>query len=278
MSVCVVTIARGRHEHLQRQRELLDRGEQRPDHHVLVALGDDVVAGWDDGLAPHPHRVILEVGPSDPLPLARARNMGVATALRLGSRLVIGLDVDCVPSPRLVNRYAEAAARRPDALLCGPVAYLPEPDGRPWDPDRLPELAAPHPARPAPADGELVDGSAHRELFWSLSFAATAPTWAAIGGFDERYVGYGAEDTDFAQRAQVAGVPMLWVGGALAHHQWHPVSNPPVEHLHDILRNGALFAEQWGWWPMQGWLDGFVERGLVRRTPGGDYVALDRPA
>ena len=42
--------------------------------------------------------------------------------------------------------------------------------------------------------------------------------------------------------------------GARAYHQHHPSSSPPVQHLADILRNGALFRRRWGRWPMEGWL------------------------
>ena len=58
------------------------------------------------------------------------------------------------------------------------------------------------------------------------------------------------------------------MGGARAYHQHHPVSSPPVEHLDDILRNGRLFHERWGEWPMAGWLEEFERRGLVRREDG----------
>ncbi|MBW5424850.1 glycosyltransferase family 2 protein, partial [Streptomyces sp. BG9H] len=100
-------------------------------------------------------------------------------------------------------------------------------------------------------------------LFWSLSFALTAATWERVGGFCESYTGYGAEDTDFAARATSLGVDLWWVGGAPAYHQYHPTHTPPVQHLDDILRNGALYKARWGSWPMQGWLRAFEERGLV---------------
>src|SRR4051794_37007942 len=47
---------------------------------------------------------------------------------------------------------------------------------------------------------------------------------------------------------------MSWVGGASAYHQYHPVSDPPVEYLEDILRNGQTFAKRWdgGRWE-DGW-------------------------
>ena len=60
------------------------------------------------------------------LPLARARNAGVAAALSAGAELVVLLDVDCVPAPGLLSAYEHAATRAPEALLAGPVTYLPE--------------------------------------------------------------------------------------------------------------------------------------------------------
>jgi hypothetical protein len=116
------------------------------------------------------------------------------------------------------------------------------------------------------------------QLFWSLSFAVSAATWQRIGGFCPVYRGYGGEDTDFAQCAASAGVGLRWVGGADAFHQHHPVSNPPVQHLDDIVRNAQLFHRRWGWWPMGGWLDAFEARGLIRRDPDGTPVSLSAPA
>ena len=63
--------------------------------------------------------------------------------------------------------------------------------------------------------------------------------------------------------ARRQGVDLVWVGGAHAYHQHHPVSSPPVEHLDDILRNAATYHRRWGEWPMEGWLQAFAERGLV---------------
>lgn len=121
----------------------------------------------------------------------------------------------------------------------------------------------------------MLEGERY-ELFWSLSFAATRETWDRLGGFDEGYEGYGGEDTDFAFRAREAGIALVWVGGAHAYHQHHPTSNPPVQHLDDILRNGRRFAERWGEWPMQGWLSAFADLGLVDQE--GDGYRRARPS
>ncbi len=178
------------------------------------------------------------------------------------------LDVDCIPSPTLFARYETPPRRQPPALLSGPVAYLPPPPADGYGLDRWPNSAPAHPARPAPEP----DGAAPLDhaLFWSLSFAVTANTWTRIGGFCERYSGYGAEDTDFAQLARAAGHRASRIGGAWAYHQWHPSPEPPLHHLHDILRNAHVFRDRWGWWPMTGWLEAFRQLGLASYDPVTD--------
>ena len=102
-----------------------------------------------------------------------------------------------------------------------------------------------------------------------MSFALTSPVWQRIGGFCTEYTGYGGEDTDFAQKAAAESITMRWVGGAHAFHQFHPISEPPIEHLADIVANAALFHRRWGWWPMQGWLNAFENQGLITRDLQG---------
>ncbi|GMA87927.1 hypothetical protein GCM10025868_31770 [Angustibacter aerolatus] len=224
--VAVVTIAAGRHEHL-RGLAGLARSSQPPGRHVVVSMGDDAVAGVvAEHPAPWPQPVVHVPVPDDgELPLARARNAGVERALADGARLLVLLDVDCVPSRGLLARYAAATAQVPDdahpAVLAGAVHYLPErgPEGYPAE--GLERLAPPHPARPVPPDGEVVVDRETR-LFWSLSFAMTGEDWVRTGGFCEDYTGYGGEDTDFGRLVARAGGAMVWVGGAAAAHQHHP--------------------------------------------------------
>ena len=267
-----VTVVHGRHDHLLRQRRLL-RQVAPASRHVVVAMGDPAISALleDD---PAVDLVELRDHPFG-LPLAAARNAGVARALDRGADLVVLLDVDCLPGRDLLPRYERAARLAPDDLLCGPVTYLAEgvlPDSA----EELPALTDPHTARPSPPTGELERGGDH-DLFWSLSFAVTPSTWEALGGFCEDYVGYGGEDTDLAWTARDRGIGLTWVGGAHAYHQWHPVSRPPVEHIEAIVRNAHVAHRRWGRWPMRGWLDSFVDRGLVRWTPDGPTLADPAP-
>ncbi|MFC8270622.1 glycosyltransferase family 2 protein [Streptomyces cinereoruber] len=260
MRVAVITLVAGRHRHLALQQRGLAHGTRRPDHYVVVAMDDPDAAGVLRGHSPPADAVAVARTGEGGLPLAAARNAGARRALDAGADLLVFLDVDCVPGPDLLARYADVA--EDGALLCGTVAYLPPPPDGGYRLDELPQLAPPHPGRPAPPEDEVLTGGDHR-LFWSLSFAVTAATWERTGGFCENYTGYGGEDTDFARTAAARGVDLWWVGGAPAHHQYHPVSHPPVEHLDDILRNGALFHDRWGEWPMEGWLHDFARLGLV---------------
>lgn len=278
-AVALVTVVRGRHDHLERQLWGLRRQTRRPDLHVVVAMDDPEVESiahrelGDHGV--HVHSIALRGGR---LPLAAARNLGVKAAVDAGADALVLLDVDCIPSPSLVERYVAVLSAADDGIadsvagapvvLSGEVAYLPEaPAGIDYRDLDLAAMARPHPARPALGPEDVVPADDLR-LFWSLSFALTVRSWRAIGGFDEGYVGYGAEDTDFAASATAAGLTMGWLGSARAYHQHHPTSSPPVQHLADILHNGALFRRRWGRWPMEGWLLEFERMGLVEREDG----------
>lgn len=259
-AICVITLAdANRRDHLTHQVNLMPMGVD----HVTVALADaDVLAK----AVPKSHVV---AGPAN---LAAARNLGARTAIERGAEALVFLDADCLASDALVPRYVSALKQRPDAVVAGPVTYLSEGEMRVTDPD-------PHPARPNPAPGELVE-TENYALFWSLSFALTAETWRRIerefGGFDSAYEGYGGEDTDFARELERHRIPLVWVGGAHAFHQWHPVSSPPWEHIEDIVANANRFHAKWGQFPMEGWLEAFeAEGGVVKQESPERYILRD---
>lgn len=274
MRVVTVTLAHGRHDHLRGQQRGLERSEVRPDERIVVAIDDAAIASVA-AEGPRPVGVYPLDADEMRMPLARARNLGARAAIAEGAELIVFLDVDCIPGPTLLGRYLAAARELPRSLLSGPVAYLNPPPPEGYD---LASLAGTpgHPDRPVPPEHEVVAGADHT-LFWSLSFAVTAPTWQRLGGFCERYSGYGAEDTDLGQIAAARGVGHAWVGGAWAYHQFHPVQDPPVERVADIVRNANLFHQRWGWWPMRTWLDAFADRGLVTLRRDGWEVNPPQP-
>ena len=254
-TVSVLTLVRGRRTHLVNLITGLNESTRKPDELVIGYMQD----------APHadlpptdfPVRAVFVEG--DAMPLAAARNCAAEAAR--GDQLIF-LDVDCVPAPTLVERYA-ATAIEPGGIRLGEVLYLPAgalDAGLDWD--MLDRVGVRHPAKPPIAFDEIRPTPSHGEL-WGLSFAISAADWARAGGMDERYVGYGGEETDFAARLERAGVPMWWVGGARAYHQHHVVHTPAYQHFDAIIRNARLFRSTWGRWCMDYWLGHFADRELI---------------
>ncbi|MCJ2044364.1 glycosyltransferase family 2 protein [Methylobacterium sp. J-078] len=248
----IITLNKGRDAHLARLLEGLARGPH-PEACVVVEMGADPAPLPELGFPIR--RVPLEAAG---LPLARARNAGrrAATTERL-----IFLDVDCIPSVDLVpclSRDLDAA----DGLICCEIRYLPAgvvADG--WSEGALRAAGHRHPVRHFPERG--LARSENVGLFWSLAFGVRATTFDRLGGFDEGFDGYGAEDTDLAFRADALGIPVLFTAGGLAFHQHHLACDPPLQHFSDIVRSAARFRARHGLWPMDGWLDAFATRGLI---------------
>lgn len=266
--VSVITLNKNRRRHLLRLLEGLSRGPMPADC-IVVEMGGDTAALPDPGCPLH--RVDL---PSKGLLLAAARNAGRAAA---SGETLIFLDVDCIPSADLVAGLTAAVAEH-DGLVCCEIRYLPlgaVTDG--WTEQDLDRVGLQHPARVFPARG--IVPADKPGLFWSLAFAVRAATFDRLGGFDEGYDGYGAEDTDLAFRASELGIPILFAAGPRAWHQHHPSCDPPLQHFSDIVRSARRFHARHGLWPMEGWLDAFGERGLIAwgRSDGLTVLRMPTP-
>lgn len=254
-TLSVLTLVKNREAHLGQLVEGLRRSARTPDELIIVDMSDRPI---DVPVANFPIDVLrLETGG---LPLAAARN---AAATRARGDHLVFLDVDCIPMGACIGAL-DAVLDDHDALLCADVRYLGPDDARLcWSEAALLEIATPHPVRDFPVTGIRREPNAG--LFWSLAFAVRRETFRRMDGFDEDFTGYGGEDTDFGVRASAAGLPLLFVGGAIACHQWHLTLDPPTQHLADIVRNANRFHAKHGWWPMEGWLAQFEALGLIVR-------------
>ena len=142
MTVSVVTLAKGRPEHLVNLVHGLAQQTLLPAELIVAVMQE---APYDLPAAPFPIRQMHVV--ADALPLAAARNAAARAAV--GEHLVF-LDMDCIPTPDLVADYAGFLATQ-DALLMGEVMYLPggatEAD---LSMDRFAEIAVRHSDRRGP--------------------------------------------------------------------------------------------------------------------------------
>jgi hypothetical protein len=270
----VLTLVKNRDPHLVRQIEGLSRSLAAPGELIIVNMG---AGPLNLPAAAFPIHVIDL--PSEGLPLAQARNRAAAQAK---SEKLLFLDVDCIPMRHLLAASAQALDQF-HGLICAEIRYLPATDLRGWQEAQLLQTAASHPARAFPASGLRLEHNPG--LFWSLAFAIWREQFHALGGFDENFTGYGAEDTEFAFRARDAGIGLAFLGGAGAMHQHHAVYDPPLQHFNDILRNAQRFYDLRGTWPMQGWLDAFAAMRLIAitgeklrilRQPRADELAAAR--
>lgn len=267
MTLSVLTLGAGRAAHLANLVRGLCRQTRLPDELVVSVMQPE---RYELPPAPFPIRQIDASGGN--LPLAAARNAAARAAV--GETLVF-LDIDCIPACDFVADYAARGAGL-DALLMGEVLYLPKgATDAGIDEARFAAVAEQHSERAGPPVEPLGACRDYR-CFWSLNFAMRRDRFLAIGGFDERYAGYGGEDTDFGRSAAAEGVPLYWVRGARAWHQYHPHHMPPVHHLDSVLANARRFRDKWGEWTMQHWLRAFVLMGLIERF-GDDYRVLRAP-
>lgn len=267
----VLTLVRGRLPQLRNLMRGLRAQSVPPRELVIAWMQPEPAPDLPDPGCPVRH---LRV-PGEPMPLAAARNRAAEAA---AADLLIFLDVDCVPGPGLVSSYA-AASETAEGLFLGEVFYLPADALKGMDETidyaRLDRLGRTHPAKPAmPASG------LHREpnpaQLWGLSFALPARAWRSVGGMDERFSGYGAEETDLALRLAADGLPTYWAAGARAYHQHHPVHVPPLQHFDTILANAGRFRARHGRWCMEYWLGQFREAGLIAWDEAAPAIRLIR--
>jgi GT2 family glycosyltransferase len=257
MTLSVLTLVKDRPGHLAQLVEGLRRSEVTPDELIVVDMGSSPPIKVLD--TPFPTHIVRIDGGG--LPLAAARNAAARNAS--GDKLLF-LDVDCIPMRGLTGAMSDVL-RDQSALVCAQVRYLGRKDARDnWEEADLLERSSGHPVRRFPASGLRQVEEAG--LFWSLVFGIGRDAFCKLRGFDEAFTGYGAEDTDFGFRARKAGLPLLFMGGPGAFHQYHDAYDPPLHHFADILRNAATFRAKWGVWPMEGWLRSFEEAGLIQWT------------
>ena len=268
-TISVATLAHGRSLHLSNLLRGLSRQTRAPFELIIAVMGGDLYPDLPE--VSFPVRMIEIDGPG--MRLAAARN---AAAVAASGDSLAFLDVDCIPGPDFCADYLAAAAAF-DGLVMGEVMYLPGGAAAPgWTYAEFEAVAVKHSDRRGPP-AQGLELCADYRCFWSLNFSMRRRTFLASGGFDESYIGYGGEDTDFAKGYTLAGGSIAWAKGAIAYHQYHPHHMPPVHHIESVVRNAQLFESKWGYRTMGHWLHAFRLMGLIDDRPGRPIRILRRP-
>ena len=253
-NISVCTIYAKRRLHLQNLVKGLIQSSTYPDELVIVCMNDRL-----PDLPKTPFKIVTATVNTDDgsLPLAAARNR--AAYIARGNKLIF-LDVDCISDRDLVGNFSYHLDRE-DALYSGSVRYLKKDLHQEWTFSSLKKESEFHELQgEAPAAKEK---KAHPyELFWSLNFGIRKQTFNRLQGFDERYKGYGGEDTDFSFKARSHNLPCYKIS-VLAYHQYHVSYAPPLNHLAEIIDNAELFYQKWQMLPMGKWLKQFADMGYI---------------
>ena len=284
--ISVITTCYGRNRHLYNLLSSLAQGSVRPCEVIIV--NDDADP---QQLAQYPLNIVQiattnAVDLSGAVPSAtnkafntgfdigRNRNLGVAKA---HYEALVFLDVDCIVAPTFLEQIYNKLQIYPDALLMGQPRYLTRPltasEGSQLQQgdlacEVLDKLSVYNPYRynfTAPTsttNATAIEQTQDYGAFWSLCFAIMRDQFESIGSFDTDYVGYGAEDTDFAFSARALGID-FYLTNDVVYHQQHGVYRPPLNHLSSIIINANRFYEKWQQWPMAGWLTEFAQMSLI---------------
>ena len=245
----VITLVKGRKKQLDNLLESVERSTIKPKEVVVVWMEENRLDKDEIGGIP----VRQVTVPDAKLPLAEARNLGFETATQ---PILVFLDVDCICSPNLFDSLIERAS--PHTIVSASVRYLDEvPEHGNYS--QLESQATEHPKRESVPFDEPVD----RKKFWSLAFCIHRTTFNEAGGFDENFLGYGGEDTDFAERFHNKGTNLVFSPEEVL-HQYHTKYAPPVNHVKSICHNANYFAQQHNYLPMFSWLQAFEKLGLVK--------------
>jgi len=258
----IVTIVKGRRKQLANLLDSVIASTIVPYDIQVVCMDELDGMATPDGLNVNVH----SIKDIHDLPLAAARNMGINAAK---TDNVIFIDVDCIVSPTLFTNMLMALQK--DNVIAAYPLYLPivPENGNYGD---LKDQAVSHPSRERIPVGQPVE---HLQ-FWSLIFAIEKHTFEKIGGFDESFTGYGAEDTDFAMMFHRADVKLIFVHDYIL-HQYHDKYDPPLNYFDSIIENARRYQQKWDVLPMRRWLKAFEEMGLIKIDQADNITINQKP-
>lgn len=258
----VVTIVKGRRKQLSNLLQSVKNSTILPKDIQIVCMDDGENIAIPSGLNVNIHQIENK----NNLPLAASRNRGISAT---ETKNIIFIDVDCIVSSTLFVGMLSRLEKN-NIIAAYPLYLSVVPDSGIYK-DHV-EKAIPHPSREhIPANQKV-----HHLQFWSLIFAVQKEIFEKIGGFDESFTGYGAEDTDFAMMFHQKGIEQIFVPDYVL-HQYHDKYDPPLNYFHSIITNANRYREKWNVLPMQRWLKAFETMDLIKIDKEDRIIILKDP-
>lgn len=260
-SPCTIIITMAdRDEHLLNLLSGLNKSTSFPDEIIIVCIEETI----DLPEVFHFHiKTLLFPIRSTPFPHTKARNLGASVAK---NDHLIFLDADCIPEPAFIEKMT-GYVRDNDGLMMAFPRFLDGPS-RFEDSERT-LIKNSHTVRKYPAPDGGVEKQEDYSMFLNMAFAISKKNFDKIGGFNQKFNGYGPHGVDFAYRAREADIP-LYATGATIFHQPHREHPPALQHFEEVVDNCCRFYENWNEWPMQSSLSELKSLGLIKWEPDSD--------
>ncbi len=253
--ISAIIIFSGRLGHLKNVLKGIEMGTTLPDELILVEMANSKssLPEFDINIK----HCVLSDFEADKLPLGRARNYGAQQAT---FEILAFLDVDCIPSEDYFCKIKNDSLSDKALYMARPLYLINMVNMKGFD---VLKDALEHPIRPIYTKTFQIDDYGQ---FWSLCFYMNANLFFEIGGFDEDYNGYGAEDTDFAFKCRDLKIP-FFLTDTNVYHQQHAFMRPPLNSMEAIVDNSNLFYSKWNVWPMSYHLQKFNDLGFIQWEP-----------
>lgn len=232
----LISTSPGREENLRHCLEMLCR---QSDTDFEVHIGDDgsqygqqVAARFESRL-----RLRYHWRPND-MCVSRSRNLMAAHAHT--SHMIL-IDSDILLNPQAVGAYRRGLADRPERVLLGHVGSKVERVSVScWFPDREVHYLDQRICRYGHHILDITPRFNKRpyHFAWSGNQALSRAAYLAVGGYDERYRGWGHEDMQFPFDLHQQGYRFAFLLDAWGEHQLHPRQ----ERFHQLQKTGKQYT------------------------------------
>lgn len=232
---------------------------------VVVDAGstDSTTSALSSWFSRQPFRSVA-IGPAA---AARARNAGASASV---GHLLIFLDDDMLPDPGFISAHLEAARQFPGAVVVGacPVAGARRPFSRMiarWYAGQFDAMTT------TATTGHTLTAF---QVFTGNLMVPRA-VFERIGGFDERFEGYGGEDTDFGIRLVAAGIPLRYAPWAVAAHRFGASWPVWISRVRALAASTILLVEKHPRWAREFPVGQMEPSSVLRRH--GAWLAWKAP-